>query len=150
MLTSPVYENLFKQVNAGRCDYFPRGLHEGQTELRERAALYPGLMRYPDMMLHYPFAIYFFTGKQNEALAQWIEQGLQLMIADGELLTHIQQHPLTAHVFPLSQFTMAHWLELANPGLSPDTDYTDRRYWFVPADFIGSEFDKNLPAIQPD
>lgn len=150
VLTSPVYENLFKQVNAGRCDYFPRGLHEGQTELRERAALYPGLMRYPDMMLHYPFAIYFFTGKQNEALAKWVEQGLQLMINDGELLKHMQQHPLTAHVFPLSQFTMAHWLELANPGLSPDTDYTDRRYWFVPADFTGSEFDKNLPAVQPE
>lgn len=149
VLTSPVYENLFKQVNAGRCDYFPRGLHEGQTELRERATLYPGLMRYPDMMLHYPFAIYFFTGKQNEALAQWIEQGLELMIADGELLAHMRQHPLTAHVFPLSQFTMAHWLELQNPGLSPETNFTDRHYWFVPADFTGSEFDKNLPAVQP-
>ncbi len=66
--TSPVYENLFKQVNAGRCDYFPRGLHEGQTELRERIALYPDLVRSPNLILHYPFAIYFFTGKQNEAL----------------------------------------------------------------------------------
>jgi len=150
VLTSPVYENLFKQVNAGRCDYFPRGLHEGQTELRERAALYPDLIRYPNMMLHYPFAIYFFTSKQNEALAQWIEQGLALMIDHGELLAHMQQHPLTAHVFPLTQFKIEHWLELPNPGLSPDTDYTDRRYWFVPADFTRSKFDKNLSAVQPD
>jgi hypothetical protein len=148
--TSPVYENLFKQVNAGRCDYFPRGLHEGQTELRERAALYPDLVRYPNLMLHYPFAIYFFTGKQNETLAQWIEQGLEMMITDGELLAHMQQHPLTAHVFPLSQFSMQHWLELKNPGLSPDTRNLDRRYWFVPADFSASQLDKNLPAIQPE
>ncbi len=147
--TSPVYENLFKQVNAGRCDYFPRGLHEGQTELRERAALYPDLVRHPNLMLHYPFAIYFFTGKQNAALAQWIEQGLEMMIADGELLAHMQQHPLTAHVFPLSQFSMPHWLELKNPGLSPDTDFLNRRYWFVPADFNASQLDKNLPAVQP-
>ena len=150
VLTSPVYENLFKQVNAGRCDYFPRGLHEGQTELRERAALYPDLVRYPNLMLHYPFAIYFFTGKQNEALAQWIEQGLEMMIADGELLAHMQQHPLTAHVFPLSQFRMLHWLELSNPGLSPDTKYHDQRYWFVPTDFRASQLDKNLPAVQPE
>lgn len=150
VLTSPVYENLFKQVNAGRCDYFPRGLHEGQTELRERAALYPELVRYPNLMLHYPFAIYFFTGKQNETLAQWIEHGLEMMIADGELLAHMQQHPLTAHVFPLSQFRMQHWLELSNPGLSPDARYLDRRYWFVPADFSASQLNKNLPAVQPE
>lgn len=150
VLTSPVYENLFKQVNAGRCDYFPRGLHEGQTELRERAAMYPELVRHPNLMLHYPFAIYFFTGKQNAALANWVEQGLEMMIADGELLAHMQQHPLTAHVFPLSQFSMQHWLELSNPGLSPDTRYLDRRYWFVPADFRASQLDKDLPAVQPE
>lgn len=147
--TSPVYENLFKQVNAGRCDYFPRGLHEGLTELRERAALYPQLQRLPDLMLHYPFAIYFFTANHNEALARWIEQGLQQMIADGELLAHMQQHPLTAHVFPLSQFSQLHWLHLRNPQLSADTPYQDRRLWFVPADFQTSELNKNLPPIKP-
>jgi len=149
--TAPVYENLFKQVNAGRCDYFPRGLHEGQTELRLRAAQYPNLIRYPNLMLHYPFAIYFFTSKHNEPLAAWIEQGLEMMIRDGELLAHMQQHPLTAHVFPLTQFKIQHWMELQNPNLYIENQKIDRRYWFVPADFShDSELDKNLPPVQPD
>lgn len=150
VLTSPDYENLFKQINAGRCDYFPRGVHEGQPELAKRASLYPDLIIYPHLMLHYPLTVYFFTNKQNEALAQWIEQGLELMIDDGELLTHMQQHPLTAHVFPLTQYRVRRWFELSNPSLSPQTRPQDRRYWFVPEDFSGSEPEKNLPAIQPD
>ncbi|WP_337840716.1 hypothetical protein [Rheinheimera sp.] len=135
VLEAPVYENIFKQINAGRCDYFPRGLHEGLVELQLRHSLYPNLVRYPDLMLHYPFTVYFFTQKQHEALAQWIEQGLEAMIDDGELLAHMQQSELTRQMFPLSQQAASRWLLLKNPLLSPDTDYQNPRYWFVPADF---------------
>lgn len=150
VIAAPVYENIFKQLVAGRCDYFPRGLHEGVVELKQRSALYPDLIRYHDIMLHYPFAVYFFTTKQQEALALWLEQGLEEMITDGELLEHMQQHGLTGHVFPLHTHNSKHWLQLPNPGLAPHTDPTNRRYWFVPADFDNtSDLDKNLPPVQP-
>ncbi len=135
VMASPVYENLFPQLVAGRCDYFPRGLHEGVAELKQRQHLYPQLIRYQDIMLHYPFAVYFFTAPHHEALAQWLERGLEAMIDDGELLAYMQQHPLTAHVFPLYQQNASRWFELHNPLLPVDTDYRNRRYWFVPADF---------------
>lgn len=134
LMTSPVYENLFKQVNARRCDLFPRGLHEGEAELRERQQLYPQLMRYQDIMLHYPFAIYFFTNREHEELASWLEDGLQQMTQSGELLRYMQQHPLTAHVFPLSKHRSSRWFELTNPDLPADA-VQDRRYWFTAADF---------------
>ena len=150
VIAAPVYENIFKQLVAGRCDYFPRGLHEGLVELKQRSALYPELIRYHDIMLHYPFAVYFFTTKQHEALALWLEQGLEAMIDSGELLQHMQQHGLTGHVFPLKAHNSGRWLELPNPGLAPDTDPTNRRYWFVPADFsTASDFDKNIAPVQP-
>lgn len=148
VLTSPDYENLFKQINAGRCDYFPRGIHEGQPELAKRSLLYPDLVSYPHLMLHYPLTVYFFTNQQNEALAQLIEQGLEQMIDDGELLQHMRHHPLTAHVFPLAQHQVRRWFELSNPLLSSQTKPYDRRYWFVPEDFSASEPEKNLSAIQ--
>jgi len=129
------YEDLFKQVNAGACDYFPRGLHEGKAELSLRAALYPNLVRYQDIMLHYPFAVYFFTSKENEALAKWIEDGLEQLISSGELNTYMQQHPLTRHVFPLLEYQPKVWIHLANPLMDTTTDVSNRRYWLVPADF---------------
>lgn len=132
---APVYENIFKQMVAKRCDYFPRGLHEGVIELEKRQALYPALVRYDSLMLHYPFAIYFFTRKDNEALALWIEQGLEQMIDDGELLEHMQQQELTRHVFPLHHKNVEQWISIQNPLLSSDTPVTNSRYWFQPKDF---------------
>ena len=129
------YEDLFKQVNAGACDYFPRGLHEGKAELSLRAAHYPNLVRYQELMLHYPFAVYFFTSKENETLAKWIEDGLEQLISSGELDTYMQQHPLTRHVFPLQEYQANVWINLPNPLLNATTDFNNRRYWIVPADF---------------
>ncbi len=142
VMASPVYENLFPQLAAGRCDYFPRGVHEGEAEILLRTAQQPTLSRYQDIMLHYPFAVYFFTTKQQEGLAQWLEQGLEAMIDDGELLAYMQQHPFTAKVFPLARENASRWFELPNPLLPADTDYQNRRYWFVPADFT-------QPAVTP-
>jgi hypothetical protein len=136
---APVYENIFKQLVAGRCDYFPRGLHEGVIELEKRRFLYPELVRYNNLMLHYPFAVYFFTRKTNEALALWIEQGLEQMINDGELLQHMQQQELTRHVFPLQHQSSDPWINIKNPLLSPDTPVTDGRYWFQPEDFKSND-----------
>lgn len=132
---APVYENIFKQMVAKRCDYFPRGLHEGVIELEKRQALYPELVRYDKLMLQYPFAVYFFTRKENEALALWIEQGLEQMIDDGELLEHMQQQELTRHVFPLQHKSTDQWISIKNPLLSPDTPVNNSRYWFQPEDF---------------
>jgi hypothetical protein len=98
-------------------------------------ALYPELVRYNKLMLHYPFAVYFFTRKENEALALWIEQGLEQMIDDGELLAHMQQQELTRHVFPLQHKSSDPWISIKNPLLSPDTPVNNSRYWFQPEDF---------------
>lgn len=134
ILTSPGFENLFKQVQAKRCDYFPRGLFEAATELRERQARYPDLREYSDLMLHYPLAIYFYTRTEDTVLQQWLTDGLEQMIDSGELLKYMQQHPLTRHVFPLRQFKPSRWFEFVNPSL-PDAALHNQRYWFSRDDF---------------
>ena len=89
-----VLEGLYQQVVAKRCDYFPRGYYEATSELAQRAATYPELVEYQSMVLHYPFAIYFFVRRDNEMLAQWIEQGLERLIDEGEFLAYMEKHPL--------------------------------------------------------
>ncbi|PCI62978.1 MAG: hypothetical protein COB35_01935 [Gammaproteobacteria bacterium] len=129
VLSSPVYENLFLQVNFGRCDYFPRGIHEGAAEIKQRKKIYSDLMIYNNLILHYPFTVYFFVNKNNEKLAQWIEDGLKIAIDDGSFDHHIKTHPLTAHVFPLSKWMGVPIIEIDNPELSKDTNFHDPKYW---------------------
>ena len=134
--TSPGFEVLYQQLAAKRCDYFPRGYFEANSELKERAQLYPQLQNHDSLILYYPYAIYFFVKKDNETLAQWIEQGLEKMIDEGELLDHMKNHPLTSHVFPLDTLNKSRRIiYISNPLLPADTNYSNSRYWFQPSDF---------------
>lgn len=137
--TSTGYENLFKQLAAGRCDYFPRGFHEIRIEMSKRAAEFPELIAYEPLILHYPFAIYFYVRQDNEALANWIQQGLEKMIGEGELLVHMQQHNHTQRAFPLKTELPRRVIALPNSQL-PDADSFDTaRYRFQAHDFTAVE-----------
>lgn len=135
VVANAMYENIFKRVHAKRCDYFPRPYHDGYNEVRVRNSQYPDLRHYQKIILHYPFAVYFFTPKHKPELAQWIEDGLEKMIDNGELLSHMQNHLLTGHVFPLSVQPGTRYILIDNPTLSEDTDWKNTRYWFQPSEF---------------
>lgn len=132
---TPSLENIFKMLDAGRCDFFPRGYHDHQKELKLRSSQYPNLISYQGILLHYPFAVYFFTSLENEQLAGWVEQGLEKMIDNGEFMLQMQTHPLTKDVFPLGKETAVRAIALKNGILSPKTDYLNERYWFQAKDF---------------
>lgn len=139
-----VLEGLYQQVVAKRCDYFPRGYYEAVPELAQRKVSYPELIEHNGLVLHYPFAVYFFVRRDNEELAQWIERGLEQMIDTGDFLAYMKNHPLTSHVFPLNKITAPwHTVHIPNSFLPADTNHTNSRYWFQPSDF---ESTVELPA----
>lgn len=133
--TSTIYEDLFKMLDAKRCDYFPRAYHDIKNELFNIKGLYPNLIQYDRILLHYPFAVYFYTNKSNEALARWIEEGLEELSEKGAIEALMVKHPLTAHVFPLKDETHTLYLPLHNFRLDPNTETTNRKFWFIPEDF---------------
>ena len=135
VLDTPSYINLYEQLYLGRCDYFPRGLHEAHVEKHNMQALYPDFAVAENLLLHYPYTIYFYTNKHNKALASLLERGLEALIDNGELLKLMQTQAETAHAFPLSKWANSTILELANPELSASTDAYNPRYWFSAADF---------------
>lgn len=135
VITTPTYENIFKMLNAKRCDYFPRGYHDTDNDLFLRKALFSELMPYHEIILHYPFAVYFFTDKKNESLAQWIEEGLRLLAADNEIDKLMQSHPLTAHIYPLKDEKNTLYMPIENPLLNKNTDFNNHLLWFTPKDF---------------
>lgn len=133
--TTPIYENNFKMLVSKRCDYFPRGYHDSDNELLNRKGLYPDLISYHRILLHYPFAVYFFTNKSNEALAQWIERGLEQLADKGLIEQLMKSHPLTAHIYPLKQVDKVLYLDIPNPILPANTVVHDAKYWIQPQDF---------------
>lgn len=135
LVTSVNYENLFKQLAAGRCDYFPRGFHQGKTELAARALAYPELIVYESLILHYPFAAYFYVHPKNKVLAEWLQDGLEKMIDDGEFIAYMQQHEHTSRAFPLRRAETKRILEIPNNYLPDFSDEKNTRYWFQPSDF---------------
>jgi len=131
VLDTPVHEDLFELLGTGRCDYFPRGFHEGPAEVEEWKSVFPDLMVSDRIIIHYPFTIYFYTRKGEAWLADALERGLERMIDDGLLLEYMKTHPSTSHLFPLEQFKSATFIELPNPHFNEDTRVDDPRYWLT-------------------
>lgn len=138
VVTSVNYEGIFKQLAAGRCDYFPRGFHESKVDMAKRAADYPTLIVYEPLILHYPFAAYFYLNKDNKIIAQWLRDGLEKMIDDGELLEYMKEHEHTSIAFPLNS-SSKRMLVIPNNYLPDFSNENDPRYWFQPTDFVPVE-----------
>jgi len=129
VIKNPNYESMFLQVTHGRCDYFPRGIHEAYSEMKARVVSYPELMLYDKKMLYYPFPMYFFTSKSDKLLAKRIEDGLNRIIDSGEFEEYMKTHDTTKHLFPLQKWKSKTIYRLNNPILPKDTDFKNRKYW---------------------
>lgn len=93
--TSSSHENLFGMLAASRFDAFPRGLNEADRELSERKQSYPQLAVEQSKALFFPFPVYFWVRKDNAALAQRIERGLQAALEDGSFRKLFQTYHAT-------------------------------------------------------
>ncbi|WP_415895750.1 substrate-binding periplasmic protein [Neptuniibacter sp. PT34_22] len=130
----PIYELMFGQLAAGRCDFFPRGIHEGGPELTARREKYPNLRLFSDTIVYYPFPMYFFVRKGNIELAKRLELGLERAINSGEFDQLLETHPITSTLFPLTQWGEKNIIAISNPLLPRDTPVTNSRYWIRPDD----------------
>ncbi|SNY57113.1 hypothetical protein SAMN06297280_3195 [Arsukibacterium tuosuense] len=132
--TSVNYEALFKMVALGRCDYFPRGYHDVLLELEQRSLAYPQLMRFDDIMLHYPFAVFFYVSKSAPGLAEKLQQGMEMAGQQGQINELMRKHPLTKSIFPLQNGKPKLYLSIPNPTMTFH-DINNPDYWITPADF---------------
>ncbi|WP_415911476.1 substrate-binding periplasmic protein [Neptuniibacter sp. QD37_11] len=130
----PIYELMFGQLAAGRCDFFPRGIHEGGPELMARREKYPNLRLFSDTIVYYPFPMYFFVRKGNIELAERLELGLERAIDSGEFDLLLEKHPITSTLFPLTQWGEKNIIAISNPLLPRDTPIKNSRYWIRPDD----------------
>lgn len=85
------YNSLFPMLKARRFDYLPRGVHEAWAEERQHGM--DGLMVEPTIFLHYRVPFYFFVSRDNRAMAERVEKGLKLALADGSFDRLLNGYP---------------------------------------------------------
>ncbi|NVK25270.1 MAG: hypothetical protein HWE10_10115 [Gammaproteobacteria bacterium] len=110
-----VFEAMYEVIAKGRCDLFPRGIHEIFPEYATFKAQHPNLRIANNIILHYQAPVYFFVGKQNQELANRIELGLKRLNNTGAFEMLLKQSPITANMFPLEQWQNSQVFELENP-----------------------------------
>ncbi|MBD1387808.1 diguanylate cyclase [Neiella sp. HB171785] len=121
------YFSLFHMLEGGRFDYFPRAVHEPFSEIASRPEL--NLAVEPKLMLVYPLPMYIFVSKNNEQLAQDIEQGFEMAIADGSFDQWFFAHPLIQDVLDKVKIAERTVLRINNPHLPAATPLHRKELW---------------------
>lgn len=126
------YEALFRMTELGRCDLFSRGVNEVFDEFDRVRGAHPGLAIEQELLLHYPYPFYFFVSPKHPEMAQRIESGLRLMLADGSFDANFWRH--NGYAIERARIARRQVIELSNPDLPDGTPLEDRRLWFRPGD----------------
>lgn len=126
--TSVWYKALFKMLDEGRFDYFPRGILEAWAEVEQMG--FANIMVEPHHLLVYPTAIYFFVHPENKELAERIQLGLERAQADGSFDELLFNHPLHVEAFRKAALASRRVHKLDNPLLSDKTPLQNRALWY--------------------
>ncbi|WP_394205335.1 hypothetical protein [Shewanella waksmanii] len=105
VMTVSSYEANFTMLERERCDYFPRGIHEAYSEIEQYHVLNGNrLAIFDELLIVYPFNMWFFVDQNNSVLAERLQFGLTQARNNGSLLQLMKQNPITAHLFPIEKW----------------------------------------------
>lgn len=129
VVTGPSYESLFSMLEAGRFDFFSRGVNEVSAELSANRASFPDLVVEKNLLLYYPLPRYFFFPRsaEGEKLAQRAEEGLQILMRNGKF----QKHYTVFKKSILADLNLAgrRVIRIPNPMLPPETPLGNKALW---------------------
>lgn len=127
------HAGLVDMLARGRFHGFPRGIYEIDNELEfHSAAGTPHLQAEATLMLHYKTTRIVYVNKRNTALAQRIEQGLRLALADGSFNHLFNTHPAIVKALRRADFANRRIFDLPNPRIPPAYPLDDPELWYTP------------------
>lgn len=125
------YPGMFKMLKFARGDYLPRSVLEAEKDLSLFSDL--NLLIDPYILIKFPSAYYFYVKKDNYALAEDINKGLEMALQDGSFDALFEknfgntiralklkkrrvfnlQNPFLPNTIPLkrNEFETEHWLD---------------------------------------
>ena len=125
------YDSLFPMTEAGRIDYFPRGVVEAWTELAARRAANPDLVVESHLLLAYRSDFIFFTSKRDDALARTIETGLRAAYLDGSYKRLFDSQPDIRSALERAELARRTVIHLDNHYLSEADREIPSEYWMI-------------------
>ncbi|TVZ39579.1 hypothetical protein P886_3984 [Alteromonadaceae bacterium 2753L.S.0a.02] len=127
VVTTSKYNNLFYMVEGGRFDGFPRGVLEPWVELAARREL--GLTVENHVVLIYKLPFYLFVAKNNQLLANKIQNALDTALADGGFDEYFYGHEMVKDALSRSKLKDRLAFHITNPFLSKETPLDKSNYW---------------------
>lgn len=126
-ITTLKYPNLFYMLEGERFDYFPRAILEPWSELATRPEL--NLTVEKNVMLVYPFAMYFFVKKGNKELHDKLYHGFEMAIADGSFNQLFFDNQLIKDALNKSNLKNRTVIRIPNVAMHPDTPIDRKEFW---------------------
>jgi hypothetical protein len=136
-IETSTYDSLFEMTEAGRVDYFPRGVVEAYAELDERGRAHPDLAIERHLLLAYRSDFIFYTNKRNEQLAQTIEAGLKAAYANGSYMRLFNTHPYIRKALDAADLAHRTTIWLPNRYLSEGDRQIPEKYWMTTSEGSG-------------
>lgn len=121
---------LHSMLAANRFVHFPRGIEEAVFEHETHVAAFPALAIESSMAIYIPLPRYFFVAPGQRRLAQRLEHGLHVLIADGRFDQMF--HHAYDGVIEKVALRKRRVFRLDNPFLSPQTPLSHKAYWYNP------------------
>lgn len=126
--TAP-YDALFRMVEAGHIDYYPRGVIEAYSELQARHQANPDLVVENHLLLAYRSDFIFYTSNHDNRLANAIEEGLRKAYADGSYIQLFRSHPYIRVALDRANLAQRKVIWIDNPYLSEQDREIPSEYW---------------------
>ncbi len=127
IVTTNKFQNLFPMLAGNRFDFFPRAIHEPWVELEEFEQY--GLAVEENILLVYPFAMYFFVSRENKPLADKIRSGLEKSIDDGSYDRLFFSNMMIKNALEKANLKQRKIFNLTNPSMPMPSSEKDAKYW---------------------
>lgn len=127
--TEKIYDDIFTALDRGSRYYFPRGVLEAFSELKNKQQVLTNLAVEEHLLLQYKSAVFFFVHPDNQALLDALQAGFVNAYRDGSYKTFFYSHPLIKESFTKAQLDKRTVITIPNPYFPTGSNNIPAEYW---------------------
>lgn len=127
VVTASGFINLIHMLDGKRFDYFPRGVHEPWSEVKNSSELEVTVEK--DLMLIYPLAMHFYVAPANKELHDLIYKGLETILLNGKYDDLFFDSEMVKDALGKANIANRHIIRMSNPNIPPDTPLDREEFW---------------------
>ena len=132
VLTAPTLKNIINMVQVKRFDILPLGATEAYSLLDRYGDKNYKVIIDDAITLIYPFGRFFYVRKNDKELKHVIEEGMDVALSDGSLLSLLKSHPFSRDAFKRAHLHDRIQIRIETPNLTEGFKSIDPKWWYLP------------------